>query len=182
MKVQFVQPADGGTVTELQLQLLLEIAVEFDGRPMALAYGRRIFQHGLEQIAHALQFDFAAASRSGLGDQGINAAAIEQLNPQAQHPVGAGAEFADLSARVAQQQGAQGLKAEETAAVGRGFHRHAEGFRRGVLWVRLNFGRAQLPASAKIFQKEPELFSPIRKLFLRITLERRRPVSFQSCR
>lgn len=48
-----------------------------------------IFQYRHEQIAHAFQFDFAPPARSGLGDQGVDAATIEHLNPQPQHAVGA---------------------------------------------------------------------------------------------
>ena len=46
---------------------------------------------------------------------------------------------------------AQGLQADVTATIGRGFHRHAEFFRRGVLPVRLNFERAQRP----LFNQKP---------------------------
>ena len=119
------------------------ITMEFDGGPVPLANGRRIIQHGQEQIAHALQFDFAPPPKSGLGDQRVEAAAIVKFDPQTQHPVSAGAEFTDLFAGVPQQQGAQRLKPDEAAAMGRGLHRHAQFRWRGVLRVRLNFGRSQ---------------------------------------
>ena len=113
----------------------------------------------------------AAAAGPGLGDQRVNAAAIEQLDPQPQHPVGTGAEFTDLFTRVAQQQRAQCLEADEAAPIGCGFHRHAEFFRGGIFPVGLNVVCAQPPSSAKTSQKVPELSAPLRKLFMRITLE-----------
>ncbi|MFO1511646.1 MAG: hypothetical protein U1F83_01830 [Verrucomicrobiota bacterium] len=76
-----MQPPDGGAVAELELELFLEITVEFDGRPMPLADRGGIFQHRHEQVAHARQFDLALPARSGLGDQRVNAAAIEHLDP-----------------------------------------------------------------------------------------------------
>jgi hypothetical protein len=37
MKVQFMQPANGSAVTQFHAQLLLQIAVKFDARPVDLA-------------------------------------------------------------------------------------------------------------------------------------------------
>ena len=169
MEVQFVQPADGGAVAELHLELFLEIAVEFDGGPMALADRGRIFQHRHEQIAHALQFDFAFPAWAGLGDQGINATAIEHLDPEPHHAVGATKLLAERRARQPQQQRANAIEPDVGTFVGRSLHRHAEFLQRGVLRIRLNLGCAQPPSSAKTFQKVPELSSPTRKLSLRIT-------------
>ena len=87
---------------ELQFELFLEIAVEFDGGPVALTNIGRIFQHRHMQIPHTLQFDFAPSAGSGLGDQGVDAAAVEQLDPQAQHAVGATKLLAKRAARKAQ--------------------------------------------------------------------------------
>jgi len=68
MIVQFAQLAQGRAVTQFDLQLGFEIAVELDAGPMALAGLGGVFQHRHEQIAHAFQFDFTLATRSRLGD------------------------------------------------------------------------------------------------------------------
>ena len=159
MEVQFVQPPDGGAVAKLQLQLFLEKTVEFDRRPMALADCGRIFQHRHEPIAHAFQFDFAPPAGAGLGNQGVDAATIEQLNPQPEHAVGAAKLLAERAAGNPQQQGTNRIEPEIGALIRRRFRRHAEFLERGVFRVRFNGGGAQPPSSAKSSQKVPELSS-----------------------
>ena len=69
---------------------------------MALTNSGRIFQHGHKQIPHTLEFDFAPSAGPGPGDQGVDAAAVEQLDPQVQHAVGATKLLAERAARKAQ--------------------------------------------------------------------------------
>jgi len=139
MKVQFVQPAQRGAVAQLYLELCFEIAVEFDAGPMNLVGLGGIFQDRQEQIAHALKFDFARAAGSGLGDQRIDAAAVEPLNPQAHHAIGAAELLADRGARDTQQQGTSGGQAKVRAFVGRDLHRHTQFLERGVFRIGKQF-------------------------------------------
>jgi hypothetical protein len=126
VKVQFMQPAHRGAVAQLDLELFLEIPVELDAGPMDLAGPRGIVQHRHQQIAHALQFDFAAAAGPGLGDQRVDAAAIEQFNPQAHHAVGPTKLLAQCGARQTQEERANGIEPDVGALVGRGLHRHTQ--------------------------------------------------------
>ena len=140
-------PAHGGAVAQVDGELFLEEAVELDARPVDRAGGRGIFQHGQEQIAHALQLHLARASGPGLGEERVEAAGVEELDPQAHHAVGATELLAHGGARDAQEQRAQGGQTEVETFVGRGFHRHAQFVKRGVLGVGMDGCRAQHPAS-----------------------------------
>ena len=140
-------PAHGGAVARVDGELFLEEAVELDARPVDRAGGRGIFQHGHEQIAHALQLHLARASGPGLGEERVEAAGVEELDPQAHHAVGATELLADGGPREAQEQRAQGGQTEVGTLVGRGFHRHAQFVERGVLGVGMDGSRAQHPAS-----------------------------------
>ena len=71
--------------------------------------------------------------------QRVNAAAIEQFNPQTRHAIRMGAHEADLRACKSEAQGANGLQPDETPAESRSLHRHGEFFRRGVRPVRMHF-------------------------------------------
>ena len=109
VKVQLVQPADRGAITQVHAELFLEVAMHFDPSPVDHPSLRRIFQHGHEQIAHALQLHLARTMTGWLRAERINPTPIEQFNPQPHHAIGAGAERADLRAGETQQQRAQGL-------------------------------------------------------------------------
>jgi hypothetical protein len=137
MEIQFVQPTNGRAVAEFHLQLLLEIAVEFDAGPMHLADLRRIFQDRHEQIAHSLKFDFARATGFRTRDQRINATAIEQLDPEPHHPIGPTELLADCRAGNAQKKRADRGEPNIGAHIRRGLHRHFQLIERGIFSVRM---------------------------------------------
>ena len=137
MKVQFMQPAHGGAVAQFERELFLQVAVNLDPGPMDLTGRGGIFQNGQEQIAHALQFDFARAAGPHARDERINAAPVELFDPQAEHALRATELLANAGAAHSKEQGADGVEPDVTAFVGCRLHRHAQFLQRGVLRVGL---------------------------------------------
>ena len=110
---------------------------------MDLAGAGRVFQHRHQQIAHSLQPDLARSTGPRAGDQRVDAAAIEHLDPEANHAVRAVELLADCGTRDAQEQRADANQPDKRAAIGRGFHRHLEFLKSGVFAVGMNFQRPQ---------------------------------------
>ena len=106
---------------------------------MHLAGLRGIFQDRHEQIAHSLQFNFARTAGFGSRDQGINATAIEQLNPQPHHSIGATELLADRRAGDSQKKRADHGEPNIRAHIRRGIHRHFQLIERGIFSVRMQF-------------------------------------------
>ena len=104
MEINFMEPAQRGAVAQFDFKMFFEITVKLDASPMNLASLAGIFQHGHKQIAHPLQLDFAGAARPGLGDERVDAAAVEHLNPQTHPAIGTTKLFADCAAFNAQHQ------------------------------------------------------------------------------
>lgn len=176
VEVQLVQPAHGGAAAHIHAELFLEVAVDFDTRPVDDASLGGILQHGHEQIAHTFEPHLARTTAGAARHQRVNPAAIEQFDPQTHHAIRTHAQLTDLGAGESQQQGADGLQADEAALGGRGLHHHPKFFGRGVLPVRMSTVLLQHSSSLKIFQKVPQLsqiiFHPLRKLFLATVIAR----------
>ena len=122
------------------------MAVELDARPVDLARSGGIFQHGHQKIAHAHALHLARAAWSGPGDERVDAAAVEELDPQAHHAIRAAELLADGGPLDAQQEGTDGGQTEAGTFVGCGFHRHLQFIESGVLGIGMDGNRAQHPA------------------------------------
>src|SRR6476469_5674310 len=109
MEIEFMQPPGGRAVAQFDLELFFEIPVKFDSGPMNLAGLSGIFQDRKEQIPHTFQFGFTRTAGLRPSDQGIDSAAIEQLDPQPHHSIAPTKLKADSRPRNVQQEGAPPL-------------------------------------------------------------------------
>jgi len=174
VKVQFVQTADGGTIAQIHTELFLQVAMHLDAGPVNHSGLGGILRHRHQQITRALQLHFARTMAGLAGAQRVNPAPIEQFNPEPHHAVGAGAQFANLSAGVAQQERAHGQETNLTTAIGSSFHRHPEFLWRGVLPIGIHFERSQRSSTLKISQTVPEVLQLFQNVALAIGLTQER--------
>ena len=139
MEIQFMQPAHGGAVAQLDLELFFQVSMEFHTGPMHLAGLSGIFQDRDQQIAHSFEFYFAWPARLRPRDQGIDPAAIEQFDPEPNHSIAATKLEADCGSGNVQQERADHVQTNVGTHVGGRIHRHAQFFERGVfrVWMKL---------------------------------------------
>ena len=150
-----MQPAHCRTIAQFDLKLFGEITVKFDAGPMHLTGLGGVFQNRHQQITHAFQFDFAPAARARLGDQGIDATTIKQLNPQPHHSICAAKLLAERDPRYSHQQRANRIEPNIRPLVGCCLHGHLQFLQRGVLSIGMQFRRPQCLRSTTSHQKVP---------------------------
>jgi hypothetical protein len=98
VKVEFMEVADGAAVADFGLESFGEPALDFDTGPMPVACGGGVFEHGHEEVFELFDTDATGASAAWLAGQSVNAASVEECDPQANHAVGAAVELADSAA------------------------------------------------------------------------------------
>src|SRR6202012_1899440 len=77
--------------------------------------------------------------------EGVDAAAIEEFDPEAEHAGGAAKLQAEGQTGQAQEQGANGIEADVRPQIGGRFHRHLEFLKGGVLRVGFNLWGRHAP-------------------------------------
>src|SRR5919109_765276 len=167
-----MQPTNGGAIAQVDSQLLFEIAMDLHSGPMDLSGLGRIFQHRQQQIAQALQFDFAGTARPRFGDERVDAATIELGNPKADHAIAAKEHLTDLLATEAHQQGTNGSQANIAALVRSSFHCYTKLLQRRVLSIWLQLWLSQQACSTTLLEFVQGKFcrATTRKFILAIAL------------
>jgi hypothetical protein len=119
------------------LQLLLEPAVEFDACPVLFLHALGLAHDGQHLADKTRYLQFAGAARTGLGNQPVNAARVEELKSTQELALTPSAQADDAFPRLFAIQLGEGLQPDEDFFGRRTIHRALDLFERGVLAMAL---------------------------------------------